>query len=406
MSRSLNGVRVIDLSHVLAMPTCTMILGDLGAEVIKIEPFWGDDSRDFGPWIDKHGKNRSGYFISLNRNKKSIALDLKTDKGKEILRDLIKVSDVITENFRPTTMRKLGFGWEEIHDINPKIIYASICGFGHDSIEEYAARPAYDMVAQAYSGIMSLTGPLGGPPCRIGTSSGDITAGHLCAMGILAALYYRHKTGKGQYVDVAMVDGLFSMLIDAFNYYTVEGTITEAQGTMHPQITPSQAFKTKDDWVIIAAQNDSLWSKYCKVMNREDLINKSIFKTNSLRTKNRKELLAILEPLMAKKTTKEWIDLFKKEDFPAFPINDIGAMVESPEIRYRKMIREVSQPGLKNIKISGTPFNLSETPGDVYAPAPRLGEHSESLLRSILAYSQEEIDKLKAEKVVVPDLEL
>jgi len=406
MSRSLNGIRVIDLSHVLAMPTCMMILGDLGAEVIKIEPHWGDDSRDFGPWIDKHGKNRSGYFISLNRNKKSIVLDLKTSKGKEILRDLIKVSDVITENFRPTTMKKLGFGWEQIHDINPKIIYASICGFGHDSIEDYAARPAYDMVAQAFSGIMSLTGPLGGPPCRIGTSSGDITAGHLCAMAILAALYYRKKTGKGQYVDIAMVDGLFSMLLDAFNYYIVEGTIAEAQGTMDPHITPSQAFQTKDDWLIIAAQNDRLWSQYCRAIQREDLVDNPQFKTNELRTKNRKELLAILEPLMAKKTTEEWIDLFKKSDFQAFPINNVGDMVESPETKYRGMIREVNQPGLKKIRMAGTPFNLSETPGDIYAPAPQLGEHSENLLKTILGYSKKEIDELKKEKVIAPNLEV
>ena len=397
---------MIDLSHVLAMPTCAMILGDLGAEVIKLEPSWGDDSRDFGPWIDKHGKNRSGYFISLNRNKKSITVDLKATKGKEILRDFIKVSDVIIENFRPTTMRKLGFGWEQIHEINPKIIYASICGFGHDSIEEYASRPAYDMVAQAYSGMMSLTGPLGGPPCRIGSSSGDITAGHFSAMGILAALHYRKKTGKGQYIDIAMVDGLFSMLLNAFNDYIAEGVIMEAQGTMDSHITPSQAFQTKDDWVIITAQNDSLWKKYCEVINRNDLIDHPKFKTNSLRTKNRKELLAILEPLMAKKTTKRWIDLFKKEDFTAFPVNNMKDMVENPQTRYRKMIREVDQTGLKKIRMAGTPFHLSETPGDIYAPAPILGEHSEILLKTILGYSQEEIAKLKEEKVVVPDLQV
>jgi len=406
MSRSLNGVRAIDLSHVLAMPTCTMILGDLGAEIIKIEPFWGDDSRDFGPWIDKHGKNRSGYFISLNRNKKSIALDLKTNKGKEILRDLIKISDVITENFRPTTMKKLGFGWEQIHNINPKIIYGSICGFGHDSIEDYAARPAYDMVAQAYSGIMSLTGPLNGPPCRIGTSSGDITAGHLCAMGILAALYQQRKTGKGQYVDIAMVDGLFSMLIDAFNHYSVEGTITEAQGTMDPHITPSQAFRTKDDWIIITAQNNILWDKYCKAIGQEELINHPKYKTNILRTNNREKLLAILEPIMSQKSTKEWIKLFKQNDFLAFPINNVKDMIESPETEYRKIIREVTQPGLKKVKMAGTPFHLSETPGDIYSPAPRLGEHSESLLRTILGYSQQEIDKLKEEKVITINLEV
>ena len=406
MAKSLQGIRVIDLSHVLAMPTCTMILGDLGAEVIKIEPHWGDDSRDFGPWVGKHGKNRSGYFVSLNRNKKSMAIDLKSDQGKEILRDLIGVSDIIVENFRPTTMRKLGFSWEEIHTLNPKIIYASICGFGHDSLEDYATRPAYDMIAQAYSGIMSLTGPLGGPPCRIGTSSGDITAGHLCALGVLAALYYRHKTGQGQYVDVAMVDGLFSMLLDAFNAFSVKGSIPEAQGTMDPHITPSQAFKTKDGWVIIAAQNEPLWRQYCQAIGQEDLIGNPKFKTNKLRTKHRKELLNILESIMKTKSTQEWINLLKKNDFPAFPINNVKDMVESLETNYRKMIRQVDQLGLKKIKMTGTPFHLSETPGDVYAPAPRLGEHSEQLLKTILGYSQNEINKLKKEEVIISNLEI
>jgi len=219
-------------------------------------------------------------------------------------------------------------------------------------------------------------------------------------------LHYRKKTGKGQYIDIAMVDGLFSMLLNAFNDYIAEGVIMEAQGTMDSHITPSQAFQTKDDWVIITAQNDSLWKKYCEVINRNDLIDHPKFKTNSLRTKNRKELLAILEPLMAKKTTKRWIDLFKKEDFTAFPVNNMKDMVENPQTRYRKMIREVDQTGLKKIRMAGTPFHLSETPGDIYAPAPILGEHSEILLKTILGYSQEEIAKLKEEKVVVPDLQV
>ena len=405
--RALEGIRVTDLSHVLAMPTTAMILADLGAEVIKVEPPGvGDDARDFGPWLGKPGKNRSGYFISLNRNKKSLVLDLRSDRGKEVLRDLIKVSDVIAENYRPTTLGKLGFGWEQIHEINPRIIYASICGFGHDSLEEYSARPSYDMVAQAYSGIMSLTGPLGGPPCRVGSSVGDITAGHLCAIGILAALYRREETGVGQYIDVAMIDGLFSLLVDAFNYYGVQGKVAEAQGTMDPHITPSQTFKTKDSWIVIPAQNDFLWEKYCQVIEREDLIHDPRFGTNALRTQNRDELLKILEPKMEEKTTQEWLDSLRKADFPACPIASIKDMVESPETKHRRMVVEVDQPGLKKLGIAGSPFHLSETPGEVYAPAPLLGEHSDEVLSRVLGYSQEDINKLKEDKVVVPNLEL
>jgi CoA:oxalate CoA-transferase len=214
MKSALEGIRVIDLSHVLAAPTTTMFLADLGAEVIHLEPPQGDDAREYGPFAGAQDKNHSGYFISLNRNKKSLVLNLKLPKGKEILRELIGVSDVIIENFRPSTMGKMGFGWDEIQKINPRIIYAAISGFGHDSPPEYAKRPSYDMVAQAYSGLMSITGPVGGPPCRVGSSVGDIISGQQAVIGILAALAHREKTGRGQFYDGSMVDGLFAVLDD------------------------------------------------------------------------------------------------------------------------------------------------------------------------------------------------
>jgi len=203
MDGALKGVRVIDLSHVLAGPTATMILGDLGAEIIHVEPPKGDDAREYGPYVGRVDKDRSAYFISLNRNKKSLVLDLKQEKGKAILRELIAVGDVIIENFRPGAMEALGFGWEDVQRINPRIIYASISGFGHDALPEYASRPAYDVVVQAYSGLMSITGPEDGPPCRVGSSVGDIIAGHQAVIGILAALYYRTLTGRGQRYDGA-----------------------------------------------------------------------------------------------------------------------------------------------------------------------------------------------------------
>jgi len=399
-NRALEGIRVVDLSHVLAAPTCTMFLADLGAEVIHIEPPHGDDSREFGPFAGKPGKNRSGYFISLNRNKKSMVLNLKHEKGKKILGELIRLSDVIVENFRPMTMRKLGFGWEEIQKINPGMIYASISGFGHDALPGYETRPAYDMVAQGYSGIMSITGPEGGPPCRVGSSVGDIVAGHQAVIGILAALIHREKTGRGQRYDGSMIDGLFAVLENAAVRYTIEGTIPESLGSAHPSITPFQGFKTKDSWIITPIGNDNLWAAFCKAINREDLTHNLKFETNLLRTNNKEELIPILAAELRKKTTREWADIFEDAGLPYSPINNMKEICEDPNITYRKMLVDIDQPEAGKMKIAGSPIHLSETPGEVYAAAPLLGQHSEEILREILRYSDEEIDNLKKEGVI------
>jgi CoA:oxalate CoA-transferase len=400
MSRALEGIRVIDLSHVLAAPTATMFLADLGAEVIHIEPPRGDDAREFGPFVGEPGKNRSGYFISLNRNKKSMVLNLRQDKGKKILEELIRKSDILVENYRPSTMRKLGFGWKEIQRINPRIIYASICGFGHDSLPGYDSRPSYDVVAQGYSGLMSITGPEGGPPCRVGSSIGDIIAGHQAVIGILAALRYRERTGHGQHYDGSMVDGLFAILENAVIRYTTTDEVPEPLGSRHPSITPFQGFRTKDSWIIIAIGNDLLWAKFCRLINRPDLSEDSRFKTNPLRTQYVKELIPILEVEIQKKTTKEWVALLGAADLPHSPINNIREICEDPNIRYRRMLVEMEQPGVGKVRIAGSPIHLSETPGEVYSPAPLLGQHSEEILRDVLGYSKEAIDQLQREGIV------
>ena len=398
---ALEGIRVVDLGHVLAAPTCTMFLADLGAEVIHIEPSHGDDSREFGPFAGERGKNRSDYFVSLNRNKKSLVLDLKSDEGKRILTELIKKSDVIVENFRPTTMKKLGFSWEDIKEINPGIVYASICGFGHDSLPGYDTRPAYDMVAQGYSGLMSITGPEEGPPCRAGSSVGDIVAGHQAAIGILAALINREKTGKGQHYDGSMVDGLFCILENASVRYTLTDEIPCPLGSAHPSIVPFQAFRTKDkSWIIVAIGNDALWAKYCEVIEREDLTEDPRFRTNPLRTKHKKELIPVLDIEMAKKTRQEWSAIFDTAVLPYSPINNLKEICEDPHIKYRGMLVEIDQPRAGRMKIAGSPIHLSETPGRIYAPAPLLGEHSDEVLKDILGYSQEEIDKLKKKGII------
>ena len=401
MSRSLEGIRVVDLSHVLAAPTVTMYLADLGAEVLHIEPPIGDDAREFGPFAGDHDKNHSGYFISLNRNKKGLVLNLKQPKAKDILRELIKISDVVVENFRPTTMRKLGFGWEDLKKINPRIVYCSICGFGQDSLPEYSERPSYDMVAQAYSGLMSITGPEGGPPCRVGSSVRDILTGLQATIGILAALRHRDRTGRGQHVDMAMIDSVFATLENAVARYTISGEIPGPLGGTHPSITPFQGYKTKDgSYVIAAIGTDALFVRFAKVIGRPDLPEDERFKTNPLRTRHREALNGILDPIMMTKTTPEWGEIFEKEGLPYSPINNMKQICEDPHIAYRKMLVDIDQPRVGRMRIAASPIRMSETPGEVYAPAPLLGQHTDEVLKALLGYSDETIAQLKKEGVI------
>ena len=400
MARALEGIRIVDLTHVLAGPIATMILADLGAEVLHVEPPHGDDAREFGPFAGEAGKNRSAYFVSLNRNKKSVVLNLKHEKGKQILRELIKISDVIIENYRPTTMPELGFGWAEIQKINPAIIYASISGFGRDTPPEYGSRPAYDIIAQAYSGFMSITGPEDGAPCRAGASIGDIFAGHQAAIGILAALIHREKTGRGQYYDGSMVDGLLSVLENAVVQYTIGHRIPKPLGSAHPSIAPFQTIPTRDGWMVIAIGNDIIWERFCTAIGREDLSQQPEYKTNSLRSRNRKTLIEIVEKEMVKRTTRAWSRILERESIPHSPINNIKQVCEDPCINHRKMLAEMEQPQMGRVKIAGSPIRLSETPGEVYAPAPLLGEHTGEILKNLLSYSAEDISRLQEEGVI------
>jgi CoA:oxalate CoA-transferase len=378
-----------------------MYLADLGADVIHIEPQHGDDAREFGPFIGGRDKNRSGYFISLNRNKRSLVLNLKSPHGKTILRQLIEKSDVVLENFRPDTMQKLGFGWEDLQKINPRVIYCSICGFGHDTLPQYGSRPAYDMVAQAYSGLMSITGPEGGPPCRVGSSVGDLIAGMQAVIGILAALQHRQRTGRGQYIDIAMVDSLFSVLENAVARYVNTGEIPGPLGGAHPSIAPFQGFCAKDgQWVIAAIGNDKLWAQYCEVLGRPELIADPRFKTNPLRCDNRKAMVAILEQEMQKKTAAEWCEIFEKEGIPHSPVNNLQQICEDGHIAHRRMLVEIDQPGVGRMQMSASPLKMSETPGEVYAPAPMLGQHSEEVLRELLGYSAAQIRQLQDDGVI------
>jgi len=400
MAGVLEGIRVVDLSHVLAAPYASMILADLGAEVIHIEPPEGDDARDYSPYIGEVSKNTSGYFISLNRNKKSVVLNLRTNKGKEILRQLIVMSDVLLENFRSSTMESLGFGWPEIQRLNPRMVYASISGFGHNTLPAYAAKPAYDMVVQAYSGLMSITGPEGGQPCRVGASIGDIVAGHQAAIGVLAALFHRQKTGRGQHYDGSMVDGLFSVLEDAVVRYTASGRIPAPLGTAHPSITPFQAFPTRDSWIAIAIGSQKLWLQFCRVLGFPELAEDPRFAGNPQRNQNRQELAAIITVKTREKTTGEWSAIFDATNLPYSPVNNIKQICEDAHIRASGMLVALDQPGIGKVSIAGSPLHLSETPGAVYAPAPRLGEHTEEVLSGLLKLTEPEIRALRGEGVI------
>ncbi len=395
MDKPLKGIRVLDLGHVLAMPTCTMQLADLGAEVIKIErPGIGDDSREFGPFVN----GESAYFISINRNKKSITLDLKKEKGKEIFKEMVKFSDVVTENYRPHTMQKLGLGYEVLKEINPGIIYASICGFGHKSL--YRERPGYDIIAQATGGIMAITGQRDGPPSRVGSSIGDIFSGSFAAIGILAALRVRDKTDLGQEVDISMMDAVVSVLENAIVRYTVTGEIPQRIGSSHPSIAPFDVFETKDGWVVIAIGNDALWEKFCKTINKEDLLDDPRFTTNPERSENYKELKPIITQWSKVKTVEEIVNILIKAGVPVGEVNTVDKIVNDPNIKLRDMIVEVKHPRAGKVKITNTPIKLSLTPGRVETASPLLGQHTEEILKGLLRFSKEEIDCLRREGVI------
>ena len=395
MDKPLNGVRVLDLGHVLAMPTCTMQLADFGAEVIKIErPSIGDDSREFGPFIN----GESAYFISINRNKKSITLDLKKEKGKRIFKELVKISDVVAENYRPNTMQKLGLGYENLKEINPGIIYASICGFGHKSL--YQERPGYDIIAQATGGIMGITGSPDGPPTRVGSSIADIISGTYTTIGILAALRVRDKTGQGQEIDISMMDAVVSVLENAIVRYIATGEIPQRVGSCHPSIAPFDVFEAKDGWVVIAIGNDSLWEKFCKVIDKVELLNDSRFVTNSKRSENYKELKPIVIKWSERKNVDEIVNILIKAGIPVGEVNTIDKIIDDPNIRLRNAIVEVEHPVAGKIKMANTPIRLSLTPGEVEKASPLLGQHTEEILKELLNLTKGEIDSLRREDVI------
>ena len=377
MNGPLKNLLVLDLTRVLVGPYCTMMLSDLGARVIKVEaPEVGDDSRNFGPFIEDY----SAYFMSLNRGKESIALNLKNSDDKKIFDKILAKADILVENFKPGTLEKWGYGWKDVCEKYPKLIYASASGFGQTGpLKEL---PAYDMVVQGMGGLMSVTGQPNSEPTRVGTSIGDITAGLFTTIGINAALYDREKTGKGTFIDVSMLDCQIAILENAIARYLSKNEIPKPMGSRHPSIAPFEAFKTKDSHIIIAAGNDKLFEKLCNVLEISEIFNDEKFSTNSSRSKNIGELKVIIENKLSSKITTDWVSQMEKERIPCGPIYNIKEAVENPQVQSRNMIVKAYHKVIGDFKLAGNPIKMSSykdetTRGDI----PDLDEHREKILK-------------------------
>ena len=379
VSGPLSGITVVDMTRILAGPYCTLLMTELGARVIKVEPpRGGDDARQYGPFTN----GKSTYFVSVNRGKESIALDLKAPADKTIFETLLGRADVIVENFRPGTMEKLGYGWEQLHPRYPKLIYAAASGFGHTG--PYSSHPAYDMVVQAIGGIMSVTGEPGGGLTRVGMSIGDIGAGLYTTIAVNAALYHRAQTGEATKVDIGMFDCQLALLENAVMRYTTSGTIPGPMGARHPSITPFEAYKTQDGHLIIAAGNDALYVKLCQTLGRADLAENPIYKTNDLRNTNNRKLGAEIEKELARHTTAQWIEIFEKAGVPCGPVNNIAQALAHPQAAARNMLVEADDKVAGKIKVAGNPIKMSGFADPTTRPgAPELDGDRARILKEL-----------------------
>ena len=395
MPGPLDGIRVLDFTWALAGPYGSMILTDLGAETVKVEPAGIDwPRRGPGPYVD----GISTYFFSVNRGKKSLALDLKTPEAVEIVRDLARTVDVLTENFSPGTMTRLGLGYDVLAELNPRLIYASTSGFGHSG--PYSSRGAVDVIVQGISGLMSITGHPGGPPARAGYSIGDMAGGMYTAIGVLAALHERERSGKGQHVDVAMLDSQVALLENAVVRAANTGETPGPIGTRHPLVTPFQAFPTADGHLVLAGVKD--WQLFCAKIERLDLFDDPRFETNALRTQHHAELEPLLEDAFRKQATAEWERALEGVCIVA-PLNDIPAMLADPQVAAREMVADLPTAAGGTLKVSASPVKMSRTPAEVKRGASEPAQHTREILRAT-GRTDAEIDKLAAAGVIsLPD---
>ena len=392
----LEGIRVLDLTRIIAGPYCAMVLGDLGAEIIKIEqPKIGDESRAWGPpWV----KEVSAYFIAINRNKKSLTLNFKNPRGIEIFKSLVKKADVVLENFRPGTMDELGIGYEVLKAINPRLIYCDMTGYGTDG--PYRDKPGVDVIVSAIGGLMSITGPPEGEPVKVGVPLTDVLTGLYSFGAVTSALYLREQTGKGQRISVNLLAMQLATLINIGSNYLIGGVIPRRWGSAHPNIVPYEAHRAKDDYLIFGVVNERMWKSCCTLLGMEELKEDPRFANNAARIKNRQALSEIIDQKLAGKTVEEWIPLFDQAGIPCGPINTFDRAFRDPQVQHLGLVREMEHPHYGKVKVVGPPATFSESEIGIQSPPPLLGEHNREILTRLLGYSDEEVNSLQGQGVV------
>ena len=400
---ALNDIRIVDITRAMAGPYCTMMLGDFGADVIKIErPSSGDESRGWGPPFvgDAYGPypGESAYFLSANRNKRSITVNLKDPAGLEIIRKLVRISDVFIENFRTGVLDEMGLGYETLREGSPGLIYCSVSGYGRTG--PYKERPGYDAIVQAEGGMMSITGPVEGPPSRVGIPIIDITSGMFAASAILAALLERADSGQGQHIDVSLFDTQGALLANVASSYLVSGQAPQRVGNAHPNIAPYEPFQAKDKGFVLGAANQRQWEKLCDAIAQPDLKSDPRFTTNQDRVRNRADLIGTLNDVFKEKNAAEWLEKFQEAGLPCGPINAIPEVFQHPQKEARGLVQEVEHSSAGKVNLTGFPYKLSRTPAEIQQAPPTLGEHNREILVDLLGYSQEEMDQMKEKGII------
>ena len=394
MTKPLDHIRVLDLSRTLAGPFCTMLLGDMGADIVKVEqPEKGDESRRFTPpmW-----NGESTYFLASNRNKRSITLNLKSEEGKNIVLELAKGADVVIENFRTGTMEKLGLGYETLKGVNPGIVYCAISGFGRTGPDRNKA--GYDLLLQGYGGLMSITGEPDRSPAKAGMSIADLSTGLFALYGILSAIIAREKTGEGQVVDAGILDGQVTLLNYIATAYFASGNVPERMGSAHPSIVPYQVFETRDQDIIIAVANDGLWEKCCEALGWEDLKADTSLETNDGRIEKREWLIETMNERLSSQISEKILSRLEDVGVPAGPVHTVDQVLNLPQVKERESILEIDHPNIRDLRMPGFPVKLSDTPAEVRLPPPLLGEHTSTVLKE-LGYDEDQIRQLSENDV-------